>query len=140
MNVIASNPASNGALRVSKAESKHDKFLRLADARVTRALDDIRLVGQLSARTYEHKAGEVEIIVKTLADAVSEVAKTFTVPFAMKVGKAGKADVTAPSIFEETKPKTLQETNKVKLTVAKALDLLKQGESAAAQALLADLL
>lgn len=139
MNAVTSNPASNGVTRVPSTETKHGKFLRLAEARVTRALDDIRLISQLSARTYEHKPTEVEIIVKTLADAVGEVAKTFTVPFATKVGKAGKADL-SQSIFEEPKPKSIQETSKVKLTVAKALDLLKQGESDAAQALLADLL
>lgn len=127
-------------LATVQTETKHAKFLRLAEARVTRVLEDMRLVGQLSARTYEHKAAEVEMIVKTMADAVGDVARTFSVPFATKVGRVGKADMAAPSIFEEQKPKTIQETSKVKLTVAKALDLLNQGESELAKALLTDLL
>lgn len=135
---VATMPPTAAGLRAQKEETKHDKFLRLAEARVTRTLDDVRLIAQLSARTYEYKPAEVEIIVKTLADAVHDVAKTFAVPFATKVGKAGKTDTS--SIFEEPKAQQIQETSKVKVIVARALDLIKQGEVEAAQALLVDLL
>lgn len=132
---VATIPVAAGS---KGQETKHEKFLRLAEARVTRTLDDIRLINQLSARTYEYKPAEVEIIVKTLADSVHDVAKTFAVPFASKVGKGGKAET--GSIFEEPKVQEIQQTSVIKTTVARALDLLKQGEVEAAQALLVDLL
>jgi hypothetical protein len=133
----ASTPSTSVAVGV--AETKHQKFVRLAESRVTRVLEDLRLVNQLVARSYEHKPAEAETIVKTLSNAVAETARVFSIPFATRVGKAGKAD-SSVSIFEERKVSTIAETNKTKLAMAKALDLLNKGEIEEAKTILANLL
>lgn len=126
MNAHATIAGAPTGTPVGSGETKHQKFIRLAEARVSRTLEDLRLVNQLSARTYEHKPAEAETIIKTLADALAETAKTFAIPFVFRAGRAGKADP-SNSIFEEPKNTTLAETNKTKLAIAKALDHLAGG-------------
>lgn len=48
-------------------ESPHERFKRLAEARVNRALNDIRLIGNLSNRNnYEFTGEEVDKIFRVL--------------------------------------------------------------------------
>jgi hypothetical protein len=68
----------------SKTESKHDKFVRLAEPRVNRAVKAIESIGKLSGGGYEHTDEEVRQLLKALAEAVSGVAFKFhkkTPPF-----------------------------------------------------------
>lgn len=120
-------------------ETKAQKFTRLAEARVSRSLDDIRLIGQLVARTYEHTPDQAEKIVTALTSGVSDVARTFAVPFTSRIGKAGKIDAT-PGIFADTRSPAHVETSHTKIAIAKALDMLKTGNAEGAQAILTDLL
>jgi hypothetical protein len=69
-------------------ETKHDAFLRLADRRVGRAMEEIRLVGQLSSRTYENTEEEAQIVVTHLDKAVQLVAQLLEVPYSTAIGKA----------------------------------------------------
>ena len=63
---------------MSKSEEKKSKFKELAEKRVNKALDGIRLVGNLSNRqTYAYDDAQVRKIVKALRDAVSEVDTRF---------------------------------------------------------------
>lgn len=71
-------------------ESKHDAFLRLAEKRVERALNDMRLVSQLSSRTYENTNEEAEIVVSHLIEGVREVAQSFDVPFSAVAGESAQ--------------------------------------------------
>lgn len=55
-------------------EKKHAKFRELAEKRTNKALETVRLIGNLSNRqTYVYEDAEVKKIVKALRDAVSEV-------------------------------------------------------------------
>lgn len=64
---------------MSKTEAKKLKFKDLAEKRVNKALDAIRLVGNLSNRqTYAFDDAQVRKIVKALRDAVSEVESRFS--------------------------------------------------------------
>ena len=57
---------------------KHAKFRELAEKRTNKALETIRLIGNLSNRqTYVYEEAEVRKIVKALRDAVSEVEARF---------------------------------------------------------------
>ena len=47
-------------------ESKHDKFKRLANQRVTNAIKKIELIGNLSSSGYEYTAEEIEKIFSAL--------------------------------------------------------------------------
>jgi hypothetical protein len=63
---------------MAKNETKQLKFRELAEKRVNKALDSIRLVGNLSNRqTYAYDDAQVRKIVKALRDAVGEVETRF---------------------------------------------------------------
>lgn len=50
-----------------QAESAQDRFKRLAEARVTKTIKDIRLIANLSNRSnYSYSAADIEKIFKTL--------------------------------------------------------------------------
>lgn len=57
-------------------ESKEAKFVRLATKRVNKALNDIRLVGNLAR--YSHSPQAAEQIMGALAGAVEEVGAAFS--------------------------------------------------------------
>ncbi len=57
---------------------KREKFRELAEKRTNRALETIRLIGNLSNRqVYEFEDTEVRKIIKALRDAVSDVETRF---------------------------------------------------------------
>lgn len=60
------------------AETKRDKFKRLAEARMNTALKQIELIGNLSnTSAYEYDEADVAKIIKGLKNAVNELEKTF---------------------------------------------------------------
>lgn len=59
-------------------ERKHAKFRELAEKRTNKALEAVRLIGNLSNRqTYVYQEAEVRKIVKALRDAVADVEARF---------------------------------------------------------------
>lgn len=59
-------------------DGKHAKFRELAEKRTNKALEAIRLIGNLSNRqTYVYEEAEVRKIVKALRDAVGEIETRF---------------------------------------------------------------
>ena len=57
---------------------KREKFRQLAEKRTNKALEAVRLIGNLSNRqTYAYEETEVRKIVKVLRDAISEVEARF---------------------------------------------------------------
>jgi len=57
---------------------KHDNFVRLAEARVNKALDSIRIVGNLSNRAYyDYSEAEVLEIVRALNSAIVDLKGQF---------------------------------------------------------------
>ena len=47
--------------------TKRDNFIRLAESRVTRAIEAMRIIGNLSNRSnYEYSEGDVKEIINTL--------------------------------------------------------------------------
>lgn len=83
------------------SETKHEKFIRLAEARVPKALDTIRLVGQLSSNNYENEPDEAEEIVTVLRDAVSNVAELFGIPNAETAAALDEAEAGQTEPVEE---------------------------------------
>lgn len=73
----------------TKKETKHDRFLRLAENRVARAENQLRLISQLASRDYEYYPEEAEVVVRHLDEAVRHIAKVFRVEYATRIGKAG---------------------------------------------------
>ena len=55
-----------------QAESKHDKFIRLATARTNKALNAISKIRNCAARaSYEYSEAEIEYIFRTLESALT---------------------------------------------------------------------
>ena len=68
------------AVRVSKVpanETKRDKFIRLADARVSRVLKQIRMIGNLSASGYEYGQSDIDKIYDALLETVKSTMARF---------------------------------------------------------------
>lgn len=67
-------------------ESKREKFVRLAENRTNKALEIIRLLGNLSNRSvYEYTAADVEKIFSALECEIALAKKQFT-----EIGKTDK--------------------------------------------------
>lgn len=59
-------------------ESKHEKFQRLAEARMNNCLKQIELLGNLSNKSaYEYDEDEVKRMISTLKSAIKELENTF---------------------------------------------------------------
>lgn len=122
-----SNPMN--AITKKRAETKHEAFLRLANNRMERALEDMRLIGQLSSRTYENTLEEAEGIVYHLAQGIHEISRQFGVAFSTAVGEEAAANAEATKHLI-TASKTGGSINE--LDVAQAIDLIRRGEGEAA--------
>ncbi len=62
------------------AETKEEKFKRLAEKRANAALDKIRLIGNLASSQYSFTAEQVANIITALNTAVTEVNDKFQKP------------------------------------------------------------
>lgn len=72
------NARKEQVIRMAMVEAKKRKFRDLAEKRVNKALDSIRLIGNLSNRqNYAYDDAQVRKIVKALRDAVGEVESRF---------------------------------------------------------------
>ena len=60
-----------------KDESKEERFKRLAATRVNKALDKIRLLGNLAKPQYEYTPEQVEQIIVALQSGIAEVEEKF---------------------------------------------------------------
>jgi hypothetical protein len=64
--------------RDMRGEGKRDRFIRLAEKRVNKALDALRLVGNLSNRgNYEYADADVDKILKALEAELRELKRRF---------------------------------------------------------------
>ena len=95
---------------MSNKETKSDRFRRLMQRRMERALEELRLVSQLSSPNYENTQHEAEEVVSALDSSLRHIAKSFSVPFTSQIGLSmGQAG-------------TIDE-----LDVIKAIELIKTG-------------
>lgn len=77
-----------GMLEVAMREADRSKFVELAGKRVTKALNHIRLIGNLSNRSnYDYTDEDVAKIFRALTDEVSACRKRFEIA-AKRPGKA----------------------------------------------------
>jgi len=63
---------------MAEAETKHDKFKRLANQRVANALKKIELIGNLSSSGYEYTPEEVEKIFVALQQTLDSTKNRFS--------------------------------------------------------------
>ena len=69
------------------AESREDRFKRLAEKRVNIALDKLRLIGNLASAQYAFTPEQIEKIITVLQSAVTEVEEKFQKPLQKKMKK-----------------------------------------------------
>jgi hypothetical protein len=115
---------------VPRAETKHQRFLRLMHRRLERALNELRLVSQLSSPTYENTQEEAEEVVTHLAEAVGRVAEAFEVEYKALIG--GKTNVLPTPL---SKAHAIDEVD-----IMKAMELAKTGSNQEVHAFLKNLL
>jgi len=63
---------------MAEAETKHDKFKRLANQRVANALKKIELIGNLSSSGYEYSQEEVDRIFTSLQGTLDSTKSRFS--------------------------------------------------------------
>ncbi len=66
MNRILEDVSVTGAVTEPDNETKADKFKRLGLARMTAALDKLRLIGNLSGAGYAYTDEQVDLMISTL--------------------------------------------------------------------------
>jgi hypothetical protein len=65
-------------LRGLEMSEKRDNFIRLAEGRVTRAIDSIRVIGNLANRSnYEYSEEEVKKIITVLQSEINDLKNQF---------------------------------------------------------------
>jgi len=140
MNAQNSNAQANS--KVPDNETKNQKFIRLMTTRLGRVLEDMRLIGQLSAKTYEHTNAEVEEVVRYLDTGVKDIARVFGVAYVSKIGRASLATKATTAVVQLNAPKVsgVSENSQAKIVIAKALDLMSKDQVRQAETLLRDFL
>ena len=63
---------------MAEAETKHDKFKRLANQRVANALKKVELIGNLSSSGYEYTQEEVDKIFTVLQQTLDSTKNRFS--------------------------------------------------------------
>jgi hypothetical protein len=106
-------------------ETKHDKFIRLAERRTSRALGELRLVTQLSSPNYEHTDEEIENIIEALCSGIHGISDAFEIPFVSAVGAAAESEASASVFGAGNSPKTGKPVDEY--DVMRSLDLMKKG-------------
>ena len=72
-------------MREKAEESKHDKFVRLAEARTNKIIDTLQLLGNCSnTSVYEYSEDEVNEIFQAIEQAQREAKRKFTKDGSMK--------------------------------------------------------
>lgn len=61
-------------------ETKKEKFIRLAEKRVTKSLQELRKVGNLAGPTYQYTEEQVKAILVALNDGISNISVRFDEP------------------------------------------------------------
>jgi uncharacterized small protein (DUF1192 family) len=67
-----------GKMKGLYMSEKRDNFIRLAEGRVTRAIESIRVIGNLSNRSnYEYSEEEVKKIISVLQSEINDLKSQF---------------------------------------------------------------
>lgn len=104
-------------------KARHEKFLRLAQRRLERTKDEIRLLSQLASANYQNTPEEAHELVSIVDADVRALAEAFSVEFASRVGKAASKGTTNAAGISARRKSLLDEVEIVKL-----LELLRQGD------------
>ncbi len=68
------------ATKKSGSSSKRENFIRLAESRVTRAIESLRIIGNLSNRSnYEYDEDDVKKIINTLQEELNSLKNQFKI-------------------------------------------------------------
>jgi hypothetical protein len=75
-------------MRQQQSESKHDKFVRLAEARTNKIIDTLQLLGNCAnTSVYAYTEGEVEEIFRAITEELEAAKRKFGSASAAKQAK-----------------------------------------------------
>lgn len=128
---------TSGGPTPRQSETKHQRFLRLMQRRLERALEELRLVGQLSSDNYQNTPEEAQEVIGHLDKSVRAIADAFAVPYSTAIGAAAvkRAEATGHLITSAYSTGPVNE-----IEIVKAMEMIQQGRADEAHALLRDLL
>jgi hypothetical protein len=80
MLIIWTNQGGIMATKNSSGKIKRENFIRLAESRVNRAIESLRIIGNLSNRSnYEYDEEDVKKIINTLQDEITSLKSQFKI-------------------------------------------------------------
>lgn len=120
-----------------RGESKHERFLRLMQRRLERALEELRLVSQLASPNYENTPQEAEEVIRHLDGAIIGIAQSFEVPYSTAIGAAAARRAQATGHLVTTAFSTAGISE---IDIVKAMELIKADRSEDAHEFLRSLL
>jgi hypothetical protein len=63
---------------ITDSTEKRDRFIRIAEARTSRAIKSVRLIRNLNNKyLYEYESDEIKLIISTLQNEVDELTRAF---------------------------------------------------------------
>lgn len=105
-------------------ESKQARFNRLSQRRLERAKEELRLLSQLSTRTYENTPEQAENLIDQLDRSLHMIAEAFSVDYTTRIGRHEQRKTgNAHSVVETLHKKSILD----EVEVARVLDMLKHG-------------
>ena len=117
-------------------ESKSEAFIRLMSARLTKAHEVLRLIGQLSSTNYEYESEDAGEAIEVLADNVRHVAGQFGVPFSYNLGAGAEQILAARSKTSETSLSVHESRNAQILALSRIIGALDIGDTDTAKDLI----
>ena len=117
-----------------KGETKQDAFVRLVNNRMPRVLEQLRLIAQLSSRSYEHTEEQANEVMKVLKEGFEEVAQAYEMPISIAIGsdEVAYAQMTNHVVTAKTNDPDFNIT----VSMAAALENLKNDDVDAARGIL----
>jgi hypothetical protein len=80
MLIIWRKEEKNMATKKSSGNVKRENFVRLAESRVTRAIESLRIIGNLSNRSnYEYDEEDIKKIITTLQNEITSLKNQFKI-------------------------------------------------------------
>lgn len=111
----------------TRKDSKHEAFLRLAETRGMRTLEQLRLMRQLfNPASYEFTPQEATEIIEVLDTAVLSIAEAAGVRYATRIGNEAATSVHGASGFFQKAAKT---SVMDAVEIAKTIEQIKAGNT-----------
>lgn len=102
------SPEEAAKKKVEAAQTRRDNFVRLAEARMTKALDAVAVIGNLASPSYDYTPEQIKAMYDSLAKQVNNTFQRFQ-PKTNSATKTGFSLAQAVAATVETDENTVKE-------------------------------